>query len=47
MTFCDIELLKLKTAKNDLLLNLRHVKVKKDGKDRTLSINLDGALRIV
>lgn len=40
-------MLKLKTAKNDLLLNLRNVKIKKDGKDLTLSVNLDGPVRIV
>jgi hypothetical protein len=37
----------LKTTKNDFLLNLRNVKVKKDGKDLTLSVNLDGPVRIV
>jgi len=28
-------------------LNLRNVKIKKDGKDLTLSINLDGAAKII
>jgi hypothetical protein len=37
----------LKTAKNDLLLNLRNVKIKKDGKDLTLSVNLDGAFKLI
>ena len=41
ISIADIEILKLQTAKDDLLLNLRHVKAKKDGKDLTLSINLD------
>jgi hypothetical protein len=47
MTLGDVELLKLKTTKNDLLLNLRHVVIKKDGKDLTLSVNLDGPMRII
>jgi hypothetical protein len=47
ITLGDVELLKLKTTKNDLLLNLRHVKVKKDGKDTTLSVNMDGPIRII
>ena len=42
-----MELLKLQTTKKDLLLNLRHVKIKKDGKDLTLSVNLDGPIRII
>jgi hypothetical protein len=32
MSLAHIEILKLQTAKDDLLLNLRHVKAKKDGK---------------
>ena len=47
MTLGDVELLKLKTTKNDLLLNLRNVKVQKDGKNLTLSVNLDGPVRTV
>lgn len=47
ISIADIEILKLQTAKDDLLLNLRHVKAKKDGKDLTLSINLDGPARII
>lgn len=47
MSLAQVELLGLKTAKNDLLLNLRHVKIKKDGKDMTLSVNLDGPARII
>lgn len=47
ITMADIEILKLQTAKEDLLLNLRHVKIKKDGKDLTLSVNLDGPARII
>jgi len=47
MSLAEVELLGLKTAKNDLLLNLRHVKIKKDGKDMTLSVNLDGPARII
>lgn len=47
ITLGDIELLKLKTAKKDLLLNLRNVKFKKEGKELTLSVNLDGPVRIV
>jgi hypothetical protein len=47
MSLADVEILKLKTTKNDMLLNLRNVKIKKDGKDLTLSVNLDGPVRIV
>ena len=47
MTIGQIELLKLKTTKKDLLLNLRGVKIKKDGKDLVLSVNLDGPIRII
>jgi hypothetical protein len=47
ITMADIEILKLQTTKEDLLLNLRHVKIKKDGKDLTLSVNLDGPARII
>ena len=48
MTLGEVELLKLKTTKKDLLLNLRSVKVVgKDGKELTLSINLDGPIRII
>jgi hypothetical protein len=43
----DVEILKLQTTKEDLLLNLRHVKIKKDGRDLTLSVNLDGPARII
>jgi len=32
MSLADVEVLKLKTTKNDLLLTLRNVKVKRDGK---------------
>lgn len=47
MSLADVEILKLMTTKNDLLLNLRNVKIKKDGKELTLSVNLDGPVRIV
>ena len=47
MTLAHIELLKLKTAKDDLLLNLRHVKFHKDNRNLTLSVNLDGPIRII
>ena len=47
ISLAHIELLKLKTAKNDLLLNLRHVKFHKDNLNLTLSVNLDGPIRII
>lgn len=47
ITLGEVELLKLKTTKNDLLLNLRSVKMKKEGRDLTLSVNLDGPVRII
>lgn len=47
MTLAHIELLKLKTAKDDLLFNLRHVKIRKENKELTLSVNLDGPIRII
>jgi hypothetical protein len=47
ITLAHIELLKLKTTKDDPLLNLRHVKFHKENKDLTLSVNLDGPIRII
>ena len=47
MALYEIEALELKTKKNDLILNLRNVKIKKDGKDLTLYVNLDGPIRII
>jgi hypothetical protein len=47
MSLADIELLQLKTTKNDPLLNLRHVKIRKDSRELTLSVNLDGPARII
>ena len=47
ITLAHIELLRLKTAKDDLLLNLRHVKFRKEDKNLTLSVNLDGPIRII
>jgi hypothetical protein len=47
ISLADVEILKLQTAKDDQLLNLRHVKIKKDGRDLTLSVNLDGPARII
>ena len=43
MTIADIQALQLKTAKGDLLLNFKNVKIK----DLTLSVNCDGPVRII
>lgn len=43
MSIADIEALELKTAKGDLLLNFKNVKIK----EMILSVNVDGPIRIV
>ena len=43
----EVEALDLETTKGDKLINFKDVKVKKDGKELTLSVNIDGPTRIV
>lgn len=40
-------MLGLKTARQDALLNLRNVNIKKDGRELVLSVNLDEPFRII
>lgn len=43
MTIADMEALELKTAKGDLLLNFKNVKIK----DTVLSVNVQGPIRLI
>ena len=47
MALYEIEALELKTKKNELVMNLRPVKVKKDTKEMTMSVNIDSPVRII
>jgi hypothetical protein len=47
MCIAEIEALELKTGKGDSLLNFKDVKMRKDGRELSLSVNIDGPVRII
>lgn len=47
MALFEVEVLNIKTAKNDAILNLRNVKIKKEGKEIPMSVSIDGPFRII